>query len=173
MRNGRIMSIAHWYCILPQFCYGASKVQTQVILPALTCLFIRKCRNFFFFFSSFFFLLLFLLPSALQPTVGFGLSNNVLPFFFYLPPTLSIFSLPAFEDLILLPLSIFSWVFPFFSSLPVLEWRSFWTSYLPPFSLGDLTSLDFTLLSILLYFLLCSSLLVLDSSVFSIAHFHI
>jgi len=46
--------------------------------------------------------------------------------FSYLPPTLSIFSLPALEDLFLLPLSIFSWVFPFFSSLPILEWRSFW-----------------------------------------------
>ena len=41
--------------------------------------------------------------------------------FYYLPPTLSIFSLPALEDLFLLPLSILSWVFPFFSSLPVLE----------------------------------------------------
>jgi len=49
--------------------------------------------------------------------------------FSYLPRTLSIFSLPALEDLFLLPLSIFSWVFPFFSSLPVLEWRSFWVSY--------------------------------------------
>ena len=38
----------------------------------------------------------------------------------YLPPTLSIFSLPAHEDLFLLPLSTFSWVFPFFSSLTVL-----------------------------------------------------
>ena len=137
-----------------------------------------------------------LLPLALQPTVGFGLSNNVLPFFSichqlspsshsqhlkisfcflfpsfpgsspspsigttahcglwpvkrcpsifsYLPPTLSIFSLPALAALFLLPLSIFSWVFPFFSSLPVLEWRSFWASYPPPFSLGDLTSLSF------------------------------
>ena len=55
--------------------------------------------------------------------------------FSYLPTTLSIFSLPALEDLILLPLSIFSWVFPFFSSLPVLEWRSLWSSYPPPFSL--------------------------------------
>ena len=85
-------------------------------------------------------------------------------FFSYLPPTLSIFSFPALEDLFLLPLYIFSWVFPFFSSLPILEWRSFWASYPPPCSLGDLTSLSFVLLSILLYFLLCSSLLVLDSS---------
>ena len=62
--------------------------------------------------------------------------------FSYVPPTLSIFSLSALEDLFLLPLSIISWVFPFFSSLPVLEW-SFWASYPPPFSLGDPTSLSF------------------------------
>ena len=49
-----------------------------------------------------------LLPLALQPTVGFGLSNNVLPFFSYLSQTLSIFSLPALEDLFLRPLSILS-----------------------------------------------------------------
>ena len=67
----------------------------------------------------------------------------------YLPPTLSIFSLPALEDHFLFPLSIFPWVFPFFSSLPVLELRSFWASYTPPFSLGDLTSLSFALFSIL------------------------
>ena len=41
--------------------------------------------------------------------------------FSYLPPTHSIFSLPTLEDLFLLPLSIFSWIFPFFSSLPVLR----------------------------------------------------
>ena len=91
----------------------------------------------------------------------------------YLPPTLPIFSLPALEDLFLLPLSIFSWVFSFFSSLPILEWRSFWASYPPPFSLRDLTSLSFALLSILFYFLLWSSLLALDSSDSSIPHFHI
>jgi hypothetical protein len=39
----------------------------------------------------------------------------------YLSPTLSIFSLPALEDLFLLLLSILSWVFLFVSSLPVLE----------------------------------------------------
>ena len=91
----------------------------------------------------------------------------------YLPPTLSIFSLPELEDPFLLPLSIFSWVFPFISSLPIIEWRSFWASYPPPFSLGDLTSLYFALLSILLYFLLSSPLLVLDSLDFSISRFHI
>ena len=42
-----------------------------------------------------------------------------------------------------------------------------------PFSLGDLTSSSFALLSIVLYFLLCSSLLVLDSSDFSIPRFQI
>ena len=93
--------------------------------------------------------------------------------FSYLPPTLSIFSLPALEDLFPLPLFTLSWVFPFFSSLPVLQWRSFWASYPPPFSLGDLISLSFALLSILLYFLLHSSPLVLDSSDFSIPRFHI
>ena len=93
--------------------------------------------------------------------------------FSYLPPTLSIFSLPALEDLFLLPLSIFSCVFPFFLSLPVLEQISFWGSYAPPLFLGDLTSLSFALLSILLYFLLCLSLLVLDSPNFSILRFHI
>ena len=93
--------------------------------------------------------------------------------FSYLSPPLSIFLLPALEDLFLLPLSILSWVFPFFSSLPFLEWRCFWASYPPPFSLGDLTSSSFALLSILLYFLLYSSLLVLDSSDFSIPRFHI
>jgi hypothetical protein len=39
----------------------------------------------------------------------------------YLSPTLSIFSLPALEDLFPLLLSILSWVFLFISSLPVLE----------------------------------------------------
>jgi hypothetical protein len=39
----------------------------------------------------------------------------------YLSPDLSIFSLPALEDLFLLLLSILSWVFLFVSSLPVLE----------------------------------------------------
>ena len=52
--------------------------------------------------------------------------------FSYLPPTLSIFSLPTLENLFLLPLSIFTWVFLFFSSLPVIEWNSFWASYPPP-----------------------------------------
>jgi hypothetical protein len=33
---------------------------------------------------------LLLLPLALQPAVGFGLSNNILPFFSHLSPTLSI-----------------------------------------------------------------------------------
>ena len=41
--------------------------------------------------------------------------------FFYPSPTFSIYSLPALVDLFLLPLSIFSLVFPFFSSFPVLE----------------------------------------------------
>ena len=45
---------------------------------------------------------LLLLPLALQPAVGFGLSNNTSPFLSYPSSTLSIFSLPALEDLLLL-----------------------------------------------------------------------
>ena len=81
----------------------------------------------------------------------------------YLSPTLTIFSLPGLEDLFLLLLSILSWVFLFVSSLPVLEWRSFWSSYSPPFSTGDPANLFFAPLSKLLYFLLYSTLLVLHS----------
>jgi len=62
--------------------------------------------------------LLLLLPLALQPIVGFGLSNN-LSIFSYLSPTRSIFSFPALEDLFLLLLFLLSWVFLFVSSLPV------------------------------------------------------
>jgi len=60
----------------------------------------------------------------------------------YLSPTLCIFSLSTLEDLFPL-LSILSWVFLFVSSLPVLEWRSSWASYPPPFSPGDPTNLFF------------------------------
>jgi hypothetical protein len=67
-------------------------------------------------------------------------------------PTLSIFSLPALEDLFLLLLSILSWAFTFVSSLPGLELRCFWASYPPPFSPGDPNNLSFAPLSILLYF---------------------
>jgi hypothetical protein len=70
----------------------------------------------------------------------------------YLSPTLSIYSLPALEDLFLFLLSILSWAFPFVSSLPGLEWRSFWASYPPPSSPGDPIKLSFAPLSILLYF---------------------
>jgi len=81
-----------------------------------------------------------------------------------LSPTLCIFSLPTFEDLFPLLFSILSWVFLFVSSLPVLEWRSFWASYPLPFSPGDPANLFFAPLSILLYILLYSTLLALDSS---------
>ena len=71
-------------------------------------------------------------------------------------------------------------LFPYFPgsspssrTLPVLVWRSFWASYPPPFSPGDLTNLSFAILFIVLYFLLCSSLLALNSYHFSIPHFHI
>jgi hypothetical protein len=97
--------------------------------------------------------------------------EKYLSIFPYLSPTLSIFSLPALEDLFLPLLSILSWVF--ILSLPVLEWIPFWASYPPLFSPGDSANLSFAPLSILLYFLLYSTLLVLNLSYFSIPHLHI
>ena len=108
--------------------------------------------------------ILLLLPLALQPAVGIGLSNNTSPFS-PIYHQLSIFSLPSLEDLFPL-LTILSWVFLFFSSLPVIKWRSFWASYPPPFSPGDPANLSFAPLSILLYFLLYSTLLFLDEQGF-------
>ena len=57
------------------------------------------------------------LPLALQPTVAFGLPPSI----FFTRHPISPSSLPALEGLFLLPLPTFSWVFPFTSSLPVLE----------------------------------------------------
>ena len=74
---------------------------------------------------------------------GLWLVEQYLSIFLYLTPTLSIFSLPALEDLFLLFLSILSWVFLFVSSLPFLEWRSFWASYPPPYSPSDPANLSF------------------------------
>ena len=103
----------------------------------------------------------------LQPTVGFGLSNNVLPFFSIChqlsPSSYSQHLKISFHLFLGIPLLL----------VPSSSWvKIFWASYPPPFSLGDLTSVSFDLLPILLYFLLFLSLLVLDSSDFSIPRFH-
>jgi len=104
-----------------------------------------------------------LLPLTPQPTVDFGLSNNILPFF----PIYHQLSPSSHSQHLKMS---FYFLFPSFpgsspSSRPFqLLGEDFWASYPPPFSPGDLTSLSFALLSILLYFLPCSSLLVLDSS---------
>ena len=80
----------------------------------------------------------------------------------YLPQSLSIFSLPALEDLFPLLLSILSWVFLFVSSLPVLEWRF----------LGILSSSILSrwpsqlILCPFIYFTIFSSLLISSSSRF-------
>ena len=97
-----------------------------------------------------------------------ALDCRIISFHFVLSATnfLQLLTLSTWRSLST-PLSILSWVVPF-SSLPVLEWRSFCAPYPPPSSPGDLTNLPLALLSILLYFLLCSSLLILDSSYFSI-----
>ena len=74
------------------------------------------CVSFFFFFFFFFFFS----SSSSSSFSSIGTTAHCelwpveqCPIFSYLPPTLSIFSLPALEDLFLLPLSI--------SSLPILE----------------------------------------------------
>jgi hypothetical protein len=120
-----------------------------------------------------FYVCILLLPLALQPAVSFGLSNNTPPFFPICHQLCPSYHSQYFEDLFLLLLSIFSWVFLFVSSLPVIEWRSYWASYPLLFSPGDPTNLSFVPLSILLYFILYSALLVLDSSYFSIPHLHV
>jgi len=93
-----------------------------------------------------------LLSSSIGTTAHCGLWHveQYHSIFSYLPPTLSIFSLPAFEDLFLLLLSNFSWVFPFFSSLPVLEWSDVYyimtiipLQYIDNYKLQDLILLVF------------------------------
>jgi len=83
--------------------------------------------------------------------------------FFYPSPPFSITSFPALEDLFLLPLSILSWIFPFALSLPVLEWRSFWVSYPPPFFPVALTNLSFALF---IHSTISSPLIISSSSQF-------
>ena len=93
--------------------------------------------------------------------------------FSYLPPTLSIFSLPAHEDLFLLPLSIFSWVFPLLL-VPSSFWAKMFLGTLSSFILSRWPNqLILCLFIHVTIFLLYSSLLVLDSSDFSIPRFHI
>ena len=101
------------------------------------------------------------LALALQPTVGFGLSNNFLPFF----PICHQLSPSSYSQHLMIS---FYFLFPSFpgsspSSRPFqfLSEDLFGHPILLPFSLGDLTSFFFALLSLLLYFLLCSSLLIL------------
>jgi len=79
----------------------------------------------FFFFFLFFFLLFFFFFRWRYSPLWARPVEKYLSIFSYQSPNLSIFSLPALEDLFLLLLSILSWVFLFVSSLPVLEWRSF------------------------------------------------
>ena len=130
-------------CCLQQGWYVKSKLQKADSFIVVQSI-VVPLSSYYYYSSSF-----------ISTTAHYGLwpVEQCSSIFSYLPPTHSIFSLPALEDLFLLPLSIFSWAFPFFSSLPVREWRSFCVSYPPPFSLGDLTNLSFELVSILLYFI--------------------
>ena len=97
---------------------GPSSVRRSTITRVLSCIYSggRHFEDLFWTVTS----------SSSSPSIGttapcgFGLSNDIHPFS-YLPPTLSIFSLPTLEALFLLPPSIHSWVFPLASSLPFLE----------------------------------------------------
>ena len=87
-------------------------------------------------------LLLLLLPLSLQPIVGIGLSNNVLPFF----PICHQLSPSSHSQHLNIS---FYFIFPTFlgstpSSRPFqfLSEDLFWAPYPPPFSLGDLTDLS-------------------------------
>ena len=85
--------------------------------------------------------------------MGFGLPNNAPPFI----PIYHQLS-PSSHSHHLKISFYFSPFFPLVSTPPVLEWRSFWASYPPPFSPGNPANLSFAPLSILLYFLLYSTL---------------
>ena len=111
-------------------------------------------------------LLLLLLPLALQPAVGFGLSNNTSLFF-------SIYhqlSPSSHSQHLKISFYFFSPSFPGSSSssrpFQFLSEDIFGHPILLHFSPGDPANLSFVPLSILLYFLLYSTLLVLDSSYF-------
>jgi hypothetical protein len=118
-------------------------------------------------------ILLFLLPLALQPIVGFGLSNNTSTFF----PIYHHLSPSSHSQHLKISFYFFSSSFP----RPSPSFRPF--QFLSEDLFGHpilLHSLQVTQptsplphLSILLYFLIYSSLLVLDSSYFSIPHLHI
>jgi hypothetical protein len=73
-------------------------------------------NNFFFFFFFFFFFSI-----GTTARCGLWVVEQYPSTFSYLSPTLSIFSLLALEDLFLFPLSIYSWVLPYVSSLQFLS----------------------------------------------------
>jgi hypothetical protein len=99
--NGRTYNVCGWE--------GLKIAENCVIMNLAVC----TCCQMLFFSSS----------SSVDVTARCGLwpVEKYLSFCPYLSPTLSIFSLPALEDLFPLLLSIFSWVFLFVSSIPVLE----------------------------------------------------
>ena len=113
--------------------------------------------------------LLLLLPLALQPAVGFGLSNNTSPFF----PIYHQLSPSSHSQYLKISFYFFSPSFPGSSRLvPSSSWVKIFFGH--PILLHSLQVTQRTYpLSILLYFLLYSTLLVLDSSYFSIPHLHI
>ena len=100
---------------------------------------------FFFFFFLFFF--------YWHYSPLWALACRTMSFHFFLSATnsLHLFNPSTWRSLSTSPFHLFLGI-PLLLVLPVLEWRSFWAPYPPPFSLGDLTTLSFALLSILIYF---------------------
>ena len=112
--------------------YGAVQfslnTKPNIVWKSMTgkCKISRRIRTTFIFFIIIIFFFFFFFFFSSSPSIGTTAHCGLWPveqcpfIFSYLPPTLFIFSLQALEDLFLLSLSIFSWVFPFFSSLTVL-----------------------------------------------------
>jgi hypothetical protein len=78
-----LQSDAHFAVLMPHICLPPCSWRLQVRPKRL-----YRCERLHSLHPS---ILLLLLRLAVQPTVGFGLSNNILPFFPHLSPTLSIF----------------------------------------------------------------------------------
>ena len=109
--------------------------------------------------------ILLLLPLELPPTVGFGLSK--MSSHFFLSTTNSLYLLtPALEDLFLLPLSIFSLVFPFF---PSSSWGKIFLGILSSSILSRWP--DQFIVCPFIHFTIFSPLLISSSSRF-LRHFH-
>ena len=76
------LSVSVWHSVSLLHCWSCSSCAFRVVITMVDiCTICFNNKNFALLLSSSSFLLVLLLPLALQPAVGFGLSNNILPFF--------------------------------------------------------------------------------------------